>query len=337
MMNHCSINDKPKRIAAVLACIPYLNTEMVSVKDVCGQFKSDVPSCSSCRSGIIWMLDFLGVIEKNSEGNQIKASSPTAYYFLQSLSQFISTGDKFNTQWHATTFNEDSRVLDVGHRLVGNMEKIRTRKNGVEPLRKAYIAHVVIKARVRWDGCFRDRYLVVYDSTKRHYELIGLLLYEEKYVPNQNRSFPFDEIKERLTKHLVGEFKDLKENDVENLNIITAVSIRGISASRGADTAYTFFVCECHFKIPQITLAKGTVFMWVTYEELIGTKTLPDITIYAKSVKKIEGRARANTSGRIKDLGRSLDWQNKPKRQDVVPGLRKGARVFLRAWLGRSS
>jgi len=321
-MASCPTSIKTKRVAVILRRIPCSSSDMAKKSSICDNFDGNSDLCSNCIDDILWILGFFDAIE--TSGECVKSRNQTAYYFLQSLSHYFSSGLNLGTQWVAPVFREHTRVLDMGHRIVANMEQIRRDIDGAEPLRRAHIAHVVIKARVGWDGFFRDRYLVRYDSRKRHYELIGEHVYDELYVPGADITVSDKQNERAIKNELVSIFQNFQEQHIERLRAIATVPFRDISASLGAYTEYVFFVYECALSIPQVSLADGIHFKWVTHDELITPQQPSGINIYATSLKKIYKHSRK----RIKQIRRSLDWQDKPQWKDVLPALWRCARMI---------
>ncbi len=247
------------RVARFMEAIPRQDEEPMSIDKLSAAADVSVETASA----LVALLDSSGSLTiapgATAAGGYVRAANAASAFYLRSLAQYVRDGSRILVNWErpgtvAGPYSENE-VLS-GPQFLYLMERQRLARNpNAVPLRKAEIAQVLIKCRVRGRG--KAQYLAQYDNAARQFQLLGG---HRRTEDTDLRETAVRELEEELT----GFSFDPTQDSLVELGHAQVVQL---SRTYGVSTLYELKLFQLRSVRSGISPSPGA--RWLTEDELI--------------------------------------------------------------------
>ena len=247
------------------------------------------------------LLETTGAIATDPAGEEVRARSVIAGYFLRSLAEHVRDGVPVLTNWERAGVQvglSPAGESISGPRFLFDMERQRlARAPGAPPLRTVQVAQVLVKGRVR--GRSRDLYLAHYDPGARQYQLPGG---HRRGDDGDLRVTAIRELEEELTGFAY-------DPAVDSLTELGHAQVPQLSRTYGVNTLYEMTIFQ--LRTGRTRLGTSPSVRWLTAGDLIDS-TSDDFNFTALR------QVAATLPGGVADLPLSLKASQSRSLRQVV-------------------
>jgi 8-oxo-dGTP pyrophosphatase MutT (NUDIX family) len=241
---------------------------------------------SDMLRGYVAMLCTIGIVQTDDDNN-LRASSQTAKYMLESLAEYVEAGLPLVDDWHTRGVNRDEgNPLQNAATLLHILDERRiAAQQDPRPSRQEEVAQVLIKRTNPETGL--PELLFQYDNNAGQYQLIG------------GRRKDHESIFETLVREINEELADSPQHKTDYQLRLIAEQIKPpavLSPTFGALTEYSFWIY--HMTDIQAPLTLDDDDIWVPIAHIragyvlnpLGEKVLFNVTdIYEAIDRAIDG------------------------------------------------